>query len=95
MGLRFGPIAYVNDVVRLEEAAFVALAGTDTMIVDAMRYTPHPTHAHVELALKWIERVGPRRAVLTNLHVDLDYARLKAELPPGVEPAYDGMVIDA
>jgi phosphoribosyl 1,2-cyclic phosphate phosphodiesterase len=67
----------------------------DTMIVDAMRYTPHPTHAHVELALSWIARVKPRRAVLTNLHVDLDYARLAAELPAGVEPAYDGMVIDA
>jgi phosphoribosyl 1,2-cyclic phosphate phosphodiesterase len=95
LGLRFGPIAYVNDVVRLEEEAFAALAGVDTMIVDAMRYTPHPTHAHVELALSWIARVKPRRAVLTNLHVDLDYARLAAELPAGVEPAYDGMVIDA
>ena len=95
LGLRFGPIAYVNDVVRLEEAAFAALDGVDTMIVDAMRYTPHPTHAHVELALKWVARVSPRRAVLTNLHVDLDYARLAAELPAGVEPAYDGMVIEA
>ena len=95
LGLRFGSIAYVNDVVRLEEAAFEALAGVDTMIVDAMRYTPHPTHAHVELALSWIARVKPRRAILTNLHVDLDYDRLAAELPPGTEPAYDGMVIDA
>lgn len=95
LGLRFGPIAYVNDVVRLEEAAFDALAGVDTMIVDAMRYTPHPTHAHVELALSWIARVKPRRAVLTNLHVDLDYGRLASELPKGTEPAYDGMVIDA
>lgn len=95
LGLRFGPIAYVNDVVRLEEAAFDALAGVDTMIVDAMRYTPHPTHAHVELALSWIARIKPRRAVLTNLHVDLDYGRLASELPKGTEPAYDGMVIDA
>lgn len=95
LGLRFGSIAYINDVVRLNEAAFDVLAGVDTMIVDAMRYTPHPTHAHVELSLAWIARVKPRRAVLTNLHVDLDYARLKAELPAGVEPAYDGMVVEA
>ena len=57
------------------------------------RYTPHPTHANVETALSWIARVKPRRAILTNLHIDLDYETLKRELPPGVEPAYDGMVV--
>ncbi len=60
-------------------------------IVDALRDRPHPTHANVEMALAWIARVKPRRAILTNLHVDLDYTALKARLPPGVEPAYDGM----
>lgn len=95
LGLRFGPIGYANDVVRLPEPAFEALAGVEVLIVDALRYTPHPTHASVAEALAWIERIAPGRAVLTNMHVDLDYATLKAELPAGVVPAYDGMVIEA
>ena len=95
LGFRIGDIAYANDVVDLDDAAFDAMAGCRVMIVDALRYTPHPTHAHLDRALSWIERVAPERAVLTNMHVDLDYETLKAELPEGVEPAYDGMVIHA
>ncbi len=94
-GLRFGPIAYSNDVVALDEAAFAALQGVEIWIVDAMRYKPHPTHAHLELTLEWIARLRPRRAVLTNMHLDLDYRTLCKELPEGVEPAYDGMVLEA
>jgi phosphoribosyl 1,2-cyclic phosphate phosphodiesterase len=93
LGLRFGGLAYSSDVNGLPEEAFDALEGIDCWIVDALRYTPHPTHANVETALAWISRVKPRRAVLTNLHLDLDYETLKGELPAGVEPAYDGMVI--
>lgn len=93
LGLRFGGIAYSSDVNGLPEESFAALEGLDCWILDALRYTPHPTHANVETALGWIARVKPRRAVLTNLHLDLDYETLKRELPPGVEPAYDGMVI--
>lgn len=95
LGFRFGPVAYSNDVVHLDDAAFDALAGVKLWIVDALRYTPHPTHSHLERTLSWIARVKPDRAVLTNMHIDLDYRTLKAELPPGVEPAYDGMVLDA
>lgn len=91
VGYRFGGLAYSSDVVDLPEEAFAALAGVDVWIVDALRDTPHPTHAHVGKALEWIERVRPRRAILTNLHVDLDYAALAARLPAGVEPAYDGL----
>jgi phosphoribosyl 1,2-cyclic phosphate phosphodiesterase len=94
LGLRFGPIVYANDVVRLDEAALAVMAGAEVVVVDAMRYRAHPTHANVAQALAWIERIGPRRAVLTNLHVDLDYRSLCRELPPGVEPAYDGLVIE-
>lgn len=93
-GFRFGPIAYSSDVVNLDDAAFAALAGVECWIVDALRYRPHPTHAHVDKALAWIERVKPKRAILTNLHVDLDYQTLRAALPAGVEPAFDGMVIE-
>jgi phosphoribosyl 1,2-cyclic phosphate phosphodiesterase len=94
LGYRFGPLAYSSDVLQLDEAAFRALEGLDVWIVDALRYTPHPTHAHVDRALGWIERVQPRRAILTNLHIDLDYRELSRRLPAGVEVAYDGMRIE-
>lgn len=90
MGFRIGAAAYCNDVVRIPEETFAALGALELFIVDALRYRPHPTHAHVDLALAWIERLRPTRAVLTNLHVDLDYGTLAAALPSGVEPAYDG-----
>ena len=64
------------------------------LIVDALRDIPHPTHAHVDKALAWIEALKPARAILTNMHSDLDYQALAARLPPGVEPAYDGMVFE-
>jgi phosphoribosyl 1,2-cyclic phosphate phosphodiesterase len=91
VGYRFGGVAYSSDVVDLDEAAFAALDGLDVWIVDALRYRPHPTHAHLERTLEWIARVKPRRAILTNLHIDLDYAKLSAELPNGVEAAFDGL----
>jgi phosphoribosyl 1,2-cyclic phosphate phosphodiesterase len=91
VGYRFGPVAYSSDVVGLDEAAFAALDGVEVWIVDALRYVPHPTHAHVDLALEWIARARPRRAILTNLHIDLDFETLRAQLPEGVEPAFDGL----
>jgi len=93
LGFRFGPIAYSPDADGLDEDAYAALEGLDCWIVDALRYTPHPSHAHLERTLEWIARVKPKRAILTNMHVDLDYDRLMRELPPGVEPAYDGMIL--
>lgn len=94
LGFRCGRFAYSNDVVSLPRETLDALDGLDLWIVDALRYTPHPTHAHVARALEWIDALKPRRAVLTNLHVDLDYATLRGELPAGVEPAYDGWRAD-
>jgi phosphoribosyl 1,2-cyclic phosphate phosphodiesterase len=94
LGFRIGKFAYCNDVVRLPEETLGLLGGLDTLVVDALRYTPHPSHASVSQALAWIERLKPRRALLTNLHVDLDYAKLRAELPEGVEPAYDGQELE-
>ena len=94
LGFRFGPLAYSSDVNGLDDAAFAALDGVECWIVDTLRYTEHPSHAHLAQALGWVERVKPRRAILTNLHTDLDYETLKRELPPGVEPAYDGMSIN-
>ena len=68
-----------------------ALAGLDVWIVDALRYRPHPSHFSLDDALGWIERLKPRRAILTNLHADLDYEVLRGKLPPNVVPAFDGM----
>lgn len=93
VGYRFGGVAYSSDVVGLDETAFEALADLDVWIVDALRRRPHPTHAHLDRALEWIERVKPRRAILTNMHIDLDFDTLAAELPDGVEPAYDGLML--
>ncbi|HTT82430.1 MAG TPA: MBL fold metallo-hydrolase [Rhizomicrobium sp.] len=95
LGLRFGPVAYSSDVNGLPEESFAALEGVKCWIVDALRYAPHPTHANVATALEWIARVKPKHAILTNLHLDLDYEKLRRELPEGVEPAYDGMIITA
>ena len=94
LGFRVGPVGYSADVVGLPDAAFDILAGVDVFIVDALRDTPHPTHAHVALALEWIERLKPGRGILTNLHVDLDYATLSACLPPTVDAAYDGLTFE-
>jgi phosphoribosyl 1,2-cyclic phosphate phosphodiesterase len=94
LGFRIGDIAYLPDVVAIPDEAWHALQGLDCWILDALRRTPHPTHAHLALSLDWIARAAPRRAVLTNMHIDLDYQTLEAELPPHIRPAHDGMIID-
>jgi phosphoribosyl 1,2-cyclic phosphate phosphodiesterase len=94
LGFRFGAMAYTPDLINLPEASIAALQGIDLWIVDALWYRPHPSHFHLDLTLQWIERIRPRRAILTNMHSDLDYAELRAKLPPHVEPAFDGMRVE-
>lgn len=94
LGFRFGDVAYSSDVVGLPEESFATLAGVRVWIVDALQREPHRTHAHLARTLDWIARVRPAKGVLTNLHVSMDYATLSKELPDGVEPAYDGMVLE-
>ena len=91
LGFRFANVAYSADIKGLSTESIAALAGLDIWIVDALRKSPHPSHFNLDEALQWIARVKPKRAILTNLHTDMDYASLRAELPPTVEPAYDGM----
>jgi phosphoribosyl 1,2-cyclic phosphate phosphodiesterase len=93
LGFRIGPLAYLPDAVGLSEETWAQLQGLGVWVVDALRRTPHPTHAHLAMTLDWIARARPARAVLTNMHLDMDHATLCAELPRGIEPAFDGMVI--
>lgn len=94
LGFRIGAFGYSTDVVELDDAAFAALSGIELWIVDCLRYEPHPTHSHLAKTLAWIERVRPKRVVLTHLDRPLDYAELAARLPAGVEPGYDGLVME-
>lgn len=91
LGFRIGDAAYSCDVNDLPAASLQALEGLDLWVVDALRYRPHPSHFSVDETLSWIARLKPKRAVLTNLHTDLDYDELKSRLPANVKPAYDGM----
>jgi len=93
-GFRFGSVAYSCDLSGMPQDSADALADLDLWIVDALRERPHPSHFSVSDALSWIERLKPRRAILTNLHADLDYEALRAKLPPHVEPAFDGIAFE-
>ncbi|MDB5643469.1 MAG: beta-lactamase domain protein [Hyphomicrobiales bacterium] len=94
LGFRFGDVAYTPDLRAVPDESLDSLRGLDLWIIDALRYTPHPSHLTVAEALELIARLKPRRAILTNLHTDLDFKRLASELPPHVEPAFDGMQIE-
>lgn len=85
-----GGVVYSPDVSDLDETAIEAVRGADLWIVDALRYHPHPTHAHLDKTLGWIADAGVKRAVLTNLHIDMDYETLNKRLPAGVEAGFDG-----
>jgi len=93
LGFRLDWLAYCNDISDLPDESLTALKGVDTLIIDALRYTPHPTHAHLDKALGWAREIGARRTVLTNMHVDLDYATVAAETPDHIVPAHDGLVL--
>lgn len=95
IGYRFGPLAYSTDLLDLPQASFDALAGVHTWIVGTFALQPHVTHAHVDKALGWIERVRPARAVLTHLGPAIDHGALTASLPKGVEAAFDGLAVEA
>lgn len=94
LGFRVGRVAYTPDISSMNDQAWKAVDGLECWITDALRYSPHPSHANLEQALEWIGQARPARAVLTNLHVDLDYETLDAETPEHVTPAYDGMVLE-
>jgi phosphoribosyl 1,2-cyclic phosphate phosphodiesterase len=94
LGFRIGGMAYTPDVMAIPDESLEFLQGLDLWIIDALRYTRHPSHFCLEEALGWIKRMKPKRAVLTNLHTDLDFDVLSSELPKGVDAAYDGLRLD-
>jgi phosphoribosyl 1,2-cyclic phosphate phosphodiesterase len=93
LGFRIGDVAYTPDINGVPEASLSALQGLDLWIVDSLRRDPHPSHFSLAETLAWIAKMRPKRAILTNMHIDLDFDTLKAELPAGVEPAYDGLIL--
>lgn len=94
LGFRIGGFAYSTDVHSLDEEAFKVLQGVKIWVVDCVRVESHPTHSHLEQTLEWIRRVKPEKAYLTHMNQTLDYRSLMAQLPAGVEPAYDGLVLE-
>jgi phosphoribosyl 1,2-cyclic phosphate phosphodiesterase len=94
LGFRVGGLAYSSDVSAMPEASLAQLAGLDVLIVDALRYTPHPSHFSLDEALELSRALRPKRTILTHMHIDLDYHQLMRKLPADIEPAYDGMVIE-
>jgi phosphoribosyl 1,2-cyclic phosphate phosphodiesterase len=94
LGFRFGDLAYTPDLNRVPDAAWRHLEGLDVWVIDALRYAHHPSHLSLDEALALIERMAPKRAVLTNLHTDLDYETLARRLPHRITPAFDGMRIE-
>jgi phosphoribosyl 1,2-cyclic phosphate phosphodiesterase len=93
LGFRVGRMAYTPDLDDIPEESAKCLEGLDLWVVDALRYDPHPSHFSLIETLAWVAKLGPKRAVLTNMHIDLDFDRLTRTLPAGVEPAYDGLVL--
>lgn len=94
LGFRIGGLIYLPDVSDIPEEAEPLLDSPDCFVIDCLRYKPHPTHFNMDQALAWIERSNAASAVLTNLHIDLDYETVAAETPENVRPAYDGLVLE-
>ena len=93
LGFRIGPLAYLPDVSAMSDEGWAAVKGAQCWILDALRRTPHPSHSHLENSLEWIAKSEVPRAVLTNMHIDLDYETVLHETPSHITPAYDGLQI--
>jgi len=94
-GYRFGKIAYTTDAVNLPEESFKVLSGVETWIIGCLQYEPHPSHAHIDRILEWVDRVGPMRAVLTHLSLRIDHQALSDILPDYIMVGFDGLVIES
>jgi phosphoribosyl 1,2-cyclic phosphate phosphodiesterase len=93
LGYRVSNFAYSPDVSDIPASSVPLLEGLDVWVIDALRYTPHESHFSVKQALAWVERLKPKRTILTHMTSELDYATLAKQLPESIEPAFDGMTI--
>ena len=89
-----GRVGYSTDAVGFPAETFAHLDGLEVWIVEMLREAPHQAHAHFALTMEWIARCRPKRAILTHLGLESDYAAIAAKCPPGVEPGYDGLTIE-
>lgn len=94
LGFRIGPLAYCSDVSDYPDKTVQRMGGLELLVIDALQYRTHPSHFSLDESLRWIERLKPARAILTHLHIPLDYATVTAETPDHVEPAYDGLKVE-
>ena len=94
LGFRIGGVAYCPDVSDFPAQTAARLQGLDLLVIDALQYRPHPSHFSLAQALGWIADLKPKRALLTHMHIPLDYAAVMAETPDNVEPAYDGLSVE-
>ena len=93
LGFRIGGLVYMPDVAEIYDESWPLVEDLDVWVLDALRRKPHPTHTHFERSLEWMERARPKRGILTNMHIDMDYDEVTADSPGYIEPAFDGMVI--
>ncbi|QMU59868.1 MAG: MBL fold metallo-hydrolase [Boseongicola sp.] len=91
LGFRIKDVAYLPDVAEIPEHSWPAVSNLNIWVLDALRRTPHPTHAHLERSLEWIAKARPKRAILTNMHIDMDFEEVDRDTPDNVEPAFDGL----
>ena len=94
LGFRVNDIAYIPDISDFYQKSWNKLKNLDVLIIDALRYRPHPSHAHLEKTLAWIERINPKMSYLTNMNTEMDYTTIDLETPKNVKPAYDGLCIE-
>ncbi len=94
LGFRVGDFAYIPDVLEIYEDTWPLLSNLTCLVIDALRYSPHPSHTHLEKTIEWIKKLRPKRAILTNMNTDLDYDRVNKETPENISPAYDGLTIE-
>jgi phosphoribosyl 1,2-cyclic phosphate phosphodiesterase len=94
LGFRIGPMAYCPDVSAFPPSTAARLEDLDVLVIDALQHTPHPSHFSLPQALEWIERLAPKRAILTHMHTPLDYDTVRRGTPDHVEPAYDGLTFE-
>jgi phosphoribosyl 1,2-cyclic phosphate phosphodiesterase len=94
LGYRIGNMAYLTDCSGIPEGSVEKLNGLELLIIDALRYKPHPAHLSVDQAIGVIREIKPKIAVFTHMGHELEYEKLLKELPGSIEPAYDGMEFD-